>query len=225
MEAVYIVVPAYQEAKKIGQVIAEIQTAGYNNIVVVDDGSSDDTEAIARLAGALVARHPINRGKGAATRTGIVAALRLGADLVVTIDGDGQHNPQEISFLIAPIVSGKYDVVLGTRSIQKAMMPWYKVLQNKIANLITAVYAGIYVKDSQSGFRAYSRRACELLDTTSDSYEYESEVIRLVVLHQLNFQELPISVAYTPYSTGKLHKQDIVNGAKTLYKMLWNALS
>ncbi len=224
MKAVYIVIPAHNEERVIGHVVKNVAAEGFTSIIVVDDGSFDATSETAQTQGAIVIRHILNRGKGAATKTGIQAALKLGADIVVTIDGDGQHSPEEISSLIEPIAEDICDVVLGTRSLNKKSMPWHKVIHNAIANTITLLYAGIRVQDSQSGFRAYSRHACALLDTKTDSYEYESEVIRLIASHNLSYQEVPISVAYTDYSTSKLHKQNISNGIKTVYKMVWNRL-
>lgn len=225
MKAVYIVIPAYNEEAAIGEVIDNVLKEGFSSIIVVDDGSSDNTAAVATKSSALTLRHKINRGKGAATRTGIEAALSLGAEIVVTIDADGQHNPKEIKQLIQPILDNTCDVVLGSRQFANTQMPAYKILHNKMANIITTMYAKIHVQDSQSGFRAYSKHACMLLDTKSDSYEYESEIIRLIATHKLSYKEIPISTLYTDYSTGKLHKQDISNGIRTVYKMIWNILS
>ncbi len=225
MKGVYIVIPAFNEARVIGHVIDNVLKAGFSSVIVVDDGSHDNTTDIATNHGALVFRHKINRGKGGATRTGIEAALSLGADFVVTMDGDGQHDPSEINQLIQPLLSNKFEVILGSRHIATKTMPAHKVLHNKIANGITKLYSGINVHDSQSGFRAYSRRACILLDTKTDSYEYESEVIRLIAKHKLSYAEVPITTLYTDYSTSKTHKQDISNGIRTVYKMIWNALS
>ncbi|MDA1169337.1 MAG: glycosyltransferase family 2 protein [bacterium] len=225
MNGVYIVIPALNEEKKIGQVVQDVLQCGYKNVLVVDDRSNDTTGAVAKAAGAVVITHKLNRGKGAATRTGIVAASRLGADVVVTIDGDGQHFPTDITALVEPILQGECDAVLGYRPFVRTSMPWYKIGHNFIANGITTMYAGIRVKDSQSGLRAYSHKACQLLDTKSDSYEYESEIIYLIAFHKLIFKEVPISVVYTEYSKNKVHKQNITNGIKTVYKMVLNRLS
>src|SRR3989344_8746244 len=114
----WIVIPAYNEEKVIQDVIREIQAAGYRNIVVVDDGSADQTYEKARaMQSVVVLKHLINRGKGAATKTGIEAAKMLGAGIIVTMDGDGQHNPEDIARLIKPIKDNHCDVVLGTRLI------------------------------------------------------------------------------------------------------------
>lgn len=221
----FIVVPAYQEATVIQAVIAEIRAAGFNNVIVVDDGSRDDTFEKAKATGVITLRHRLNRGKGAATKTGIEAAKLLGADIIVTMDGDGQHNPTDITRLIEPIIKTHADVVLGTRLKNPAGMPRYKIWQNKIGNLVTWFFYGLYVSDSQSGFRAYSRHAAELINTKTDRYEYDSEVIREVYLYKLTYVEIPIQVRYTEYSMGKVNKQSLENGFKTLYKIIWNLIS
>ena len=221
----WIVLPAYNEETVIKDVIREIQAAGYRNIIVVDDGSHDQTFEKAKEMDVIALRHPINRGKGAATKTGIEAAKLLGAGIIVTMDSDGQHNPADIARLIEPIQKNHCDVVLGTRLKNPKGMPWYKIIANHIGNAITWYFYGLYVSDSQSGFRAYSRHASELINTKTDRYEYDSEVIREIYLYKLKYKEVPIEVRYTEYSMGKIQKQGFVNGLKTFYKIIWNIIS
>jgi glycosyltransferase involved in cell wall biosynthesis len=223
---IFIVIPAFNEESVIQDVIREVQGAGYKNIIVVDDGSSDDTQAKAsELLGKMALKHKINRGKGGATKTGIEAAKLLDADIIVTIDGDGQHNPGDIQKLIAPIIENEYDVVLGTRLLNPKGMPWYKIIANHVGNFFTWLLFGLWVTDSQSGFRAYSKHASEVINTKADRYEYDSEVIREIYIYKLKFTEVPITVRYTEYSMGKFHKQGLVNGIKTLYKMVWGKIN
>jgi glycosyltransferase involved in cell wall biosynthesis len=221
----YVVLPAYNEAKVLESVIREIHTAGYRNIIVVDDGSRDDTFAVAQKTGAMALRHRLNRGKGAATKTGIEAAKLLGAEVIITMDSDGQHNPRDIAKLIEPIQKKQCEVTLGTRLINPEGMPWYKIIANKIGNIITWYFYGLYVSDSQSGFRAYARSAVDRINTKTDRYEYDSEVIREIYQYRLRYAEVPIEVRYTEYSMGKIQKQGFVNGLKTLYKIIWNIIS
>lgn len=222
----WIVIPAYNEENIIQEVLREIQTAGYRNIIVVDDGSVDQTFTKAKeMPGIVVLRHKLNRGKGAATKTGIEAAKLLGANIIVTLDGDGQHNPTDIAPLIEPIQKNHCDVVLGTRLKSPRGMPWYKILANHIGNGLTWYFYGLWVSDSQSGFRAYSRYAAEVINTKTDRYEYDSEVIREIYLYKLKYKEVPIEVRYTDYSMGKIQKQGFVNGLKTFYKIVWNLIS
>lgn len=218
-------IPVYNEAQVIRQVIDEVRSHGEYSIIVVDDGSKDDTFRVARQAeGVVVLRHKINRGKGAATKTGIIAAQRLQPDVVVTMDGDGQHDPADIEHLVCPILCDGYDVVLGTRLVNKEGMPKIKILANTIGNLVTWLFYGMHVTDSQSGFRAYSHYAASIIDTRADKYEYDSKVIREIKNHRLRFKEVPIQVRYTEYSMGKPQKQGFLMGLKTLWRMIWDLL-
>lgn len=220
---VAIVVPVYNEAKVIADVIREIRDAGDYLVIVVDDGSTDDTFARAEgFERVIVLRQRINRGKGAATKTGIVAAKKIMADIIVTLDGDGQHDPKDVESLIQPIISDGYDVVLGTRMAQPEGMPLLKIVANKIGNLITLLLYGIYVSDSQSGLRAYSHYAATRIDTKADKYEYDSKVIREINNNRLKYTEVPIKVRYTEHSMSKPQKQGFVNGLKTLVRMIWD---
>lgn len=221
---VWILIPAFNEERVIADVITEIRQAGYNNILIVDDGSRDHTYEVAKGTGVTVLRHRLNRGKGAATKTSIEAAKLLGAHIVVTMDGDGQHNPADIESLIAPIRDGHCDVVLGTRLKNPQGMPWYKIIQNWIGNAIVWYVYGLWVSDSQSGFRAYSRYAIEVINTKTDRYEYDGEVIREIYKYKLKYREVPIEVRYTEYSMGKINKQSLENGIKTVYKMIFHTL-
>lgn len=222
--AIHIVVPAYNEEQVIGDVIREIRAAGKYTIIVVDDGSRDATYRNALVEQVVAIRHKINRGKGAATKTGIIAAKKLGAEIVVTMDGDGQHDPTDIEALVAPIQSGQCDVVLGCRPKVRGEMPFIKIVANKIGNIVTWLFYGIHVSDSQSGFRAYSRFAATIIDTKADKYEYDSKVIREINNNRLRFVEVPIKVRYTEYSMGKPQKQGFINGIKTLARMIWGML-
>ena len=219
-----IVIPAYNEEKIITEVIEDVRSAGFKEIVVIDDGSTDDTFQKISHAGVIALRHKINRGKGAAVKTGIEASKELGAEAVVTMDGDGQHDPADIIKLVRKISQG-FDVVLGSRLLNKKDMPNTRVIYNFFGNLLTWYLHGLWVTDSQSGFRAYSRKALELIDTKSDRYEYDSEIIREIYRHKLKFIEVPIVARYTEYSMGKAEKQGFLNGLKTVYRMIWNILS
>jgi len=216
---IYIVIPVYNEAPVIKETVAEIKNAGYKNIIIVDDGSVDSSYLKAVKTGVVVLRLAINRGKGAAVKTGVDAAKILKADVVVTIDGDGQHNPEDIKAMLSLIDEG-YDVVLGSRLKNPKGMPWYKIIANHLGNFFTFLIYGLWVTDSQSGFRAYSKKAINLIDTKTDRYEYDSEIIREINRHDLKYIEIPIEVRYTEYSMNKTTKQGLKNGIKTLIKML-----
>ena len=219
MAKTIVLVPVLNEAAVIADVLSGVRKAGYPDIVVVDDGSTDRTHERARqVPGVTVVRHFLNRGKGAAVKTGIEAAKLLGADVVVTMDGDGQHDPKDIPRLVRLVEEG-YDVVLGTRVMDRATMPLWKILANKSGNFFTWLLFGLWVRDSQSGFRAFSRKAVERIETRTDRYEYDSEVIREIRRHELKHVEMPISVRYTVYSQSKAARQTLKGGLKTLFKM------
>jgi len=226
MKNIWIIIPAFNEAKVIREVINEVKKEGFKNIIIVDDGSIDDTYSKAKSAGCIVVKHIINRGKGAATQTGLDAAKILNAEIVVTMDGDGQHSASDIKKLIEPIINGKCDVTLGSRLLNKKVMPVSRRFINIIGNIITYLFYGIYVTDSQSGFRAYSKKANEIINTTMDRYEFESEILQQIKTAKLKYIEVPINVKYTEYSKKKwdhiknFPRQRLINGFKMLYRMV-----
>lgn len=220
MKKVFIVIPAYNEGKVIASVIASVKKEGFKNIIVVDDGSSDKTFEEAKKTGVIVLRHILNRGKGAAVKTGIEYAKLKKADVVVTIDADGQHNPKDIKKLVDAL-DKKTDVVLGSRFLNKKnKLPLFNRLANFFANFLVWVVYGLYVSDSQSGFRAYSKKALNLIEIYSYDYDFESRVIYEIAWHKLAYKEVPIDVFYTSYSLSKKHKQNLINGIKTFLKII-----
>ena len=223
---IFIVIPVFNEDKVIQEVIKDVKKSSFDNIILVDDGSTDSTYSKAEsIQGTICLHHKINRGKGAATKTGIEAAKILRADIIVTMDGDGQHDPNNIKSLVDPIVHEDIDVVLGTRMANPKGMPIRKRIANYLGNLFTWCLYGLRVSDSQSGFRAYSKSAVNMINTKADQYEYDSEIISEINVHNLKYKEIPIKVRYTKYSINKVNKQGFVNGIKTLYKMIWNKIS
>jgi glycosyltransferase involved in cell wall biosynthesis len=224
-DQIYIVIPVFNESPVITSVLQELTRQGWKHIIVVDDGSQDDTWQKIQSPGILALRHKINRGKGAATKTGIEAAKLLGAAIAVTMDGDGQHEAGDIPQIIAPIIHGLADIALGTRLHNPSGMPRHRLWGNHLGNIITKILYGLYVSDSQSGFRAYGQSALAVMNTRSDRYSFDSEVIREINAHHLRYTEIPITVRYTPYSLQKEHGQGIINGMKTFGRMLWNIIS
>lgn len=170
------IITAYQEEVAIGSVVLRTRPH-VDQVLVVDDGSTDRTAEVAELAGAVVIRHEANRGKGAALRTGLGYARRNGAYAVVLLDGDGQHDPDQIPNLLEPVRGGASDLVVGLRHRGTTRMPFYRRIGKRILDYATAVPAGGMVTDSQSGFRALSRAAMDSLDLTEDGFAVESEML------------------------------------------------
>jgi glycosyltransferase involved in cell wall biosynthesis len=169
-----VVIPAYQAATTIGPVVARArETVPAAWVTVVDDGSTDGTRDEGRRRGATVLTHNANRGKGAALATGIVAALTAGADVIVTLDADGQHAPEEIPRLVAPIAEGRADVVLGARE-RTGAMPLARQFTNWLSARLATRIAGQGVSDAQTGFRAFTRQVAERVRPTDARYEYET---------------------------------------------------
>lgn len=220
---IFVVLAAYNEAQKIGGVLESLFAAGYSNVLVCDDGSKDQTTEIARKAGAVVVRHPINRGAGAATKTGLEAAIRLGADIMVVMDADGQHAVEDVAKLIDALKGSSADVAIGDRMHDKQQMPFVRRIFNGIANLITQALGGAAIADSQSGFKAFTRKAVETIRIRSNGFEFCSEIVREIKLHELHFVEVPIQVIYSDYSRSK--GQSFYNGARTAWRLFIRSLT
>jgi len=168
---VAIVIPAYQAAPTLAAVVAGARTVA--PVFVVDDGSTDGTGDVGRAAGATVLSHGTNRGKGAALATGIAAALAADAQIIVTLDADGQHPPTETTRLLTPIADGRADLVLGARE-RSGAMPLVRRFTNWISARLATRIAGQGVADAQTGFRAFTRAVAERVRPAEDRYEYET---------------------------------------------------
>lgn len=191
---VIAVIPAYNESKTIAEVVKKASKSA-DSIVVVDDGSFDGTKDSVLGLGIRNVHlycHSINRGVGAATSTGIKAALGLGADIVVMLDSDGQHRPEDIPRITGPIRKGEADVVIGSRFLRKADIPMVKRIGNKSLNLITKILYGLRCTDTQSGYKAFSRHAASAIDIKVDRYGVCSEIIGEIKKRKLRVMEVPI---------------------------------
>ena len=188
--------PAYNEETHIARVISDAQEY-VDAVLVVDDGSSDATAAIAQRMGAIVVRHPTNMGYGAVLQTIFSTARDLNLEAVVTLDSDGQHNPQDIEKVLAPLVDGA-DVVIGSRFLDKTQnnIPSYRKVGMKVLDTATAVAGVKKVTDTQSGFRAYGKNAINAIDITGAGMSAGSEILIQISDHNLNVVEVPISVRY-----------------------------
>jgi len=215
----YIVVPAYNEASRLPSVLKRIAHLGYEHIVVVDDGSSDDTADVAAEHHVHVVRHTINLGVGAATQTGIQFALNQGADYIVTIDGDHQHLPEDIEHLLTAIRESESDMVIGSRFMKEDHgVPTSRVIYNKIANALTLVITGVHVTDSQSGMKVISRKFAKACELNCNGFEFCVEMIRNAALTHHKVTEIPISVRYSKETMEK--GQSLFNGFKMIGRLI-----
>lgn len=211
-------IPAYNEERFIASVV--LKTKRYvDEVWVVDDGSQDATAELAREAGAFVICHERNQGKGAALNTGFRALRNLEDALVVTLDADGQHDPAELQAVIAPIQAGEADLVVGSRYLAKdSDVPISRIWGHKFFNSITFLASGVAVSDSQSGYRAFSRRAMEVITFNSRSFSVESEMQFLANQHGLRVVEVPIVIRYPdqPKRSVVRHGLIVLNGVLRL---------
>jgi glycosyltransferase involved in cell wall biosynthesis len=185
--------------------------------VVVDDGSSDDTGGVARAEGAIVVRHRVNLGKGGALLTGCEAAERLGADIIVTMDADGQHRPEDVPRLLAPILAGATDMVVGVRALA-GEMPGIQRAGNHALNLCIKGLFGVSISDTQCGFRAFRTACYPKLRWRSRGYAVESEMLVRMVRAGLPWEEISIGTIYHDRYKGT----QPADGLRILYQMvLW----
>ena len=219
----YILLPAFNEAPRIQDVIRGLISAGFSNIIVIDDGSSDNTEELARQMDILVVRHFINRGAGAAIQTGIELARQKEWSMIALMDADGQHNPEDIKQLVHTMNQSNCDLVIGSRfQNKKSDMPKTRILFNGIANLMTNLFCENHYSDSQSGLRLLNRKAIESLDLQIDGFGFCSEMLIKAERAGLKIKETPIQVQYTQYSINK--GQDFHMGITTAFNFLWNTI-
>ncbi len=211
------VIPALNESKRIRSVV-EGTGKFVECVIVVDDGSSDDTALVAQRAGAMVVRHGENCGAGAATMTGMEAARTLGAEVIVTLDADEQHDPNDIPSLLQPIVADQADIVFANRFGQRNRIPLVRRFFNAIGNLVTFATTGRWVNDSQCGFKAFGPRAVREARIRMSGYEFCTELVRESVQKHWRVAEVPIKVLYSQYTLAK--GQSFANGVKTALRIL-----
>jgi glycosyltransferase involved in cell wall biosynthesis len=193
-ELLVAVIPCFNEEEHIASVIIRAQEH-VDRVVVCDDGSTDMTSQVAERLGAIVVRHDSNLGKGVALADSLHVAKELGATVTITLDGDGQHNPAEIPALVEPILQGKADVVSGAR-VKGDGMPGHRKIGNNVLNDLTNRASNGTLADSQSGFRAFSRRALKVVEVSEHGIGVESQMIIDALRKGLKVVEVPVDVIY-----------------------------
>jgi len=188
-------IAAYNEARYVGSIV--LQARQYvDEVIVIDDGSTDNTARVAELAGATVIRHAENRGKGTAIHSILIEARKRKPDILVLLDADSQHDPNEIPILIKPISEG-FDLVIGSREAQKDKTPRYRRIGQKVIFRSSRLASKANISDSESGFRALSPKAINELDLKEKGFAIESEMITGAADKNLKITEVPISNIYT----------------------------
>ena len=200
---IWVVIPALNEAEAILSVIADAARLGYR-IVCVDDGSTDETGSIARRGGCDLVVHPFNLGQGAAIQTGIDYALARGADVVCTIDADGQHDAADLPRLVAALDEQRADFALGSRFLGKAVdMPFARHVLLHAATMFTRLTSGLAVTDTHNGLRAMTRRGASCIKLRQERMAHASEILAQIRSSGLRVVEVPVTVRYSAYSLAK----------------------
>lgn len=224
-EHVCVIIPAFNEATVIKDVVKNAKRI-FNNqkefsidIVVVNDGSSDETRKKAIEAGVIVIDHILNSGAGGATLTGLLYARKGNYSYAATMDADGQHDPHDTLIGISQASKEGTDLTIGSRLINSTGMSRVKFIGNKGLSFITWILFGINVTDSQSGLRIYSKEAIDKLDWKSNGYEFCSEMIWRAKQAKMSIKEYPIRAIYTDYSQSKgQNNWNAINIVKKLFK-------
>ncbi|MEO6486569.1 MAG: glycosyltransferase family 2 protein [Thermoanaerobaculia bacterium] len=203
LSRVYIVVPAYNEASAVCDVVRELR-GEFRLVVVVDDGSRDATAAEAARGGAIVLRHVLNRGQGAALQTGIEFCLIRGADIIVTFDADGQHRIEDVHRMLAALDSTGADLAIGSRFLDlQSNLPASRRLTLRIATRFMRLTSGVPLTDAHNGLRAIRRRAAQKIRITLDGMAHASELVDQIDRHGLTVTEVPVVIRYSEYSLRK----------------------
>jgi polyprenyl-phospho-N-acetylgalactosaminyl synthase len=214
---VWIVIPAFNEASVIADVIADLRSV-FGNVVCVDDGSRDDTSDRAHGAGAHVVRHPVNLGQGAAIQTGVeYARSRPGANVFATFDADGQHRVKDVVRMIDRLTAEDLDVVIGTRFGDRApeRMPKLKRLLLPVVAKLSPASRKLGLTDAHNGLRVFDRTVADGLNLTMNGMAHASEFIALIVENHWRVAEEPVEILYTEYSMSK--GQPLVNGVNIIF--------
>jgi glycosyltransferase involved in cell wall biosynthesis len=199
----WIVIAAYNEAAVIARVVADLRRL-HHHVVVVDDGSRDETAGLAARAGACVLRHPVNLGQGAALQTGIEYALREGADFIVTFDADGQHRAGDIAALFAALVAHQAHFALGSRFLGGSVaLPPARRLLLKAATWFTRLTTGLRVTDTHNGLRAMTREGARRIRLRQNRMAHASELLEQIAQSGLKYVEVPVTIEYSAYSLAK----------------------
>lgn len=219
---IFIIITAYNVAESIEEVVKDLKQKEYKNIVVVEDGSRDNSlEVISKIPDIIVLPHIINRGQGAALQTGQEYSIKHGAKYIVHFDGDGQHDSEQIEKAVRILEENNLEMCIGTRfgkEAERVNMPFKKVLLLKLGIIFTWFVSGIVLTDTHNGFRVLTADAAKKIVITMDRFEHASEILDYLKLNKIKYKEIPVKISYTEYS--KMRGQKIWNSINIMFNTL-----
>ena len=221
--SVFVIIPAYNEHSMLGTVIREILDFKYQ-VVVVDDGSEPSLHSIVKGLPVYLLRHRVNLGQGASLQTGIEFALQHNAEFLVTFDGDGQHKVQDVPRLLEKLITGKADIVIGSRFISgaetniKTGRRWLL----SIARYLNFIFTGVMLTDAHNGLRSFTREAASKLKFDENRMAHATEILALINKNKMRYSEEPVSIQYSEYSRAK--GQTIWDSFRIVFDLLLNKI-
>lgn len=220
MDRVVIVIPAYNEGRALDKLLASIKFP-LGDIIVVDDGSTDNTASVSHSAGVRIIRHKKNMGKGVALRTGFRDAIKEGAGWVVTMDADGQHCPGDVPLFLKAVKADKGDIIIGEREVSNRTMPTLRFLTNLTTSFIVSILGGKRVRDSQSGFRVLKSEVLSGVSVSTDNFQAESEIIIKAARKGFRVTSVPIKTIYNESNSHIRPFLDTLRFINLVLQSLW----
>jgi len=221
---VFIIVPSFNENEQLRQTVRSLLTQPFQ-VVVVDDGSKEEQSNFLKGLPVFYIRHTVNLGQGAALQTGTDFAVSRGANFIVHFDADGQHNPQDLHSMLAPLVRRRADITIGSRFLRKesaATIPFSRKIILYLGRIFNFLYTGLWLSDAHNGFRAFTKTAARDIRITENRMAHASEILYLIRKHRLKAVEIPVTVLYTEYSIKKGQKG--WNGIRIAFDLLLHKL-
>ncbi|MDD2751579.1 MAG: glycosyltransferase family 2 protein [Candidatus Omnitrophica bacterium] len=215
-----VIIPTFNESKAIAEIVRKARHYGLE-VIVIDDGSSDNTAGVAREAGATVLENQKNQGKGASLMKGFNYALNSGFDYMITMDGDGQHLPEDIPFFLRLANSSNQGIFVGNRMAKPKGMPWVRILTNKFMSWLISLVINQRVSDTQCGFRLIKKEVLQKIKLTTTKYEIESELLIEAARHGFKIESVPIETVYAGEKSQINPFIDTIRFIKFIAKQKW----
>ena len=216
------VIPAYNVAKSLGKLVLDLRKALPDvTVIVVDDGSTDGTSAVARRLPVHYLAHPQNQGKGAALQSGFARALHLNTDYILTLDGDGQHDPLQAPQLVEVARRRGLDLVVGSRNYHLGNMPFHRYVSNRLTSFLISVRTRTRIRDSQSGYRLIRADILRAVKLSLRHFDLESELLIKASLAGYRIGETPVSTIYASSSSSAMRIIDVFRFVKLYWRTLF----